>query len=337
LDHTIAQTPTERNGVLSTPIATKYDPDACRGQWIAYIQTDFEDISTWVRDRLSSFRQAEGSISYGTATKTYTELTTITSWTTISKPTRCDGNPRVVVNSAGENISAVSKTELQDIIFNPNTSSSRVARFRDQAYDLPLPPFPACEITPLDCQTQWNLLQSAFSNWSTTFAEVFMDPLMLFPTCQETISHLDLPPEKDGCFGEEFANRTLDINAWMGLREYSSRRGFLSGCPQFEDMCLQGVGRYMYDRWWWPKRVYPDDPAKCVVQGDRFALIHFRPPRVMARDLCGNEGWGANIPLETNISATDMVTKTATLDSVVFPRRDMYSGKDSYRGSISRC
>lgn len=321
---------TEHNSSLTSYPAIDVDPDACRERWIAYIKTDFEDISTWVRDRVSSFRQERdstvlSSFSYGETLISRTDQTTITSWTTISMPPQCDGHPRVITESVGESVSTTVRMEHQNFVLNLNTNSSRIIKQINNAYDSPLPPYPACEIAPLHCQSQWSSFQHAFSNWSTTFAEVYGDPLFLNPLCGEAWG--GLPPEMNPCFGSEVGNRTLDINDWIGMRQYASQRGFLGGCPQFEDMCLQGRGNYMYDRWWWPKRTFPDDPSKCVVQGDRFALIFFRPSQVTSRDLCANNGWGGEFRSPNTSLSFDMVTKTATLDSIVFPRRSQWNGE----------
>lgn len=134
--------------------------------------------------------------------------------------------------------------------------------------------------------------------------------------------------------GPEYTNKTLDINDWMAVREYPSRRRFFGGCPQFEDMCLKGKGRHINDRWWWPKRIYPDDPSKCVVQGDPFALIYFRPSLTTPRDLCANGGWGDDLQLPTKTVPKDTVTKTATFDSVIFPRHSEFKSKSLRSGLV---
>jgi hypothetical protein len=249
---------------------------------------------------------------------TQTFVTTETIWNPAPTPKQCDGFPRVT--SAGEStitkVTPVTKAErFMDNIPEP----SSLPAFMYGPY---IKPVPVCEIQPKDCSGQWNLVQNEFLNWSVKVGDINPQPDHTNPTCMFKGTELE-----SICHPSDILNKTVNLNEWLDFRQFSHDRGFLGGCPQFESFCGHGMGVMG------GTKDYDKFDRNCIVDSDRFVLVYFHTPGNASRDLCANGGYGDDIVIS---SENPSVTKTATLDQIVFPNREVRDGGMVFQRSLKR-
>lgn len=314
---------------------TSYDPDACRSQWGSYISADFERVSSWERNwhAIYTWRSLRGDVydsALNQATSYETRISTITNWKPAPTPQQCDGVPRFTSHGEIE-----TKLLIPRSYFAGDNTTGTPAELPNPwswsvfVEDMPL--YPSCEIHPEDCPRQFDLFQEDFATWTKLLSDINPHPSDTNPTCIDPMRGKEVPGLEKSCYTEDMLKEKVDINAWIALRQYQKTRGFLGDCQtqQFKEMCVREPQLWMnatYDRpkkangsYAWPridKRIASQD--SCRVTANRFALIYFRPKQTSSRDLCANSGWGNDMATAgDNLT----VTKTATLDQIVFQRR----------------
>jgi hypothetical protein len=297
-----------QRGTYSISKTITYDPDACASSWIAYVSKDIASIYAW-RSRTSEIHYWTEAHPYRevpiTVTASSTSLETI--WTPLA--TQCDRLPRIA--------SAGIRTHVLPF---DDTSQTTIYDFPPPAPELPypwennLPPFPACEIRPSDCQRQWDTVQQAFTNSNHTFANLTFDhwpednPEGIMLNCMDFI----------WCSADKIP---WNLDAWLLARYIlPQNRGFFAGCPQLADVCMKPYA-FMPDGYWlWDK-----GNSHCQISADRFVLIFFAPREAISKDFCGNEtGVGLS-----NFTANDhSAVRTAILDEIVFGAKERQFGYD---------
>jgi hypothetical protein len=289
---------------------TKYDPDTCRSSWITYIDNDLSTISAWrSRDiQLHDWRRKHAITTLGIfSTRWETDIETI--WKPV--PTQCDGIPRVT------SFSEVARGTTSHSSYDETTVYDSPLPVSDlpNPWMKEVPPFPACEIHPGDCQHQWAEFSLAFANYTLTSKQLRFDhwPEYDVFSCTDIICEPDIP---------------WSLDAWLKFREYESYRGFFSSCPQPADQCLKP---YVFKNI--TENELPGIPsgvwisaeklAGCEVAAERFVLIFFAPEDPPQIDRCTTQAQNS----VTNV-ATHGYTKnrTATLESIVFGEKQRMFG-----------
>jgi hypothetical protein len=290
---------------------TEYNPTACISAWASYVTDDFKDITRWQKNWLEIFSWKvarsddwQEQIEPFMVTDRSATYSTTTYWSPAPTPKQCDGADRVVWASES------TATEMFPTSIIAGDNATGLPAEIDDPYLHKPQRFPICEIRPEDCEAQWSLFQSLFSNWTAKIGDV--NPFIgeTNPTCMWRSSM---------CYPDSLLEKQLDINSWMILRGYQSARGFLSHCPQFEPTCKKGIDIYegvvdLSNSW-----------RGCDVKAGRFALLYFRGMNNTARDLCANDGWGEDVKTSYR-NSTDSITNTAVVQSVVFQRHGTEPG-----------
>jgi hypothetical protein len=285
---------------------TTYNPTACLSAWASYITDDFNDVSRWQRnwldiaswkiERADDWRERIAPFMITTQFPSYSATTF---WKPAPTPKQCDGVERVVWASE-----STATTFFDDFYLVGDNATGLPAEITNP-WLRPAQRFPVCDIHSEDCESQWALFQGLFSNWTNKIGNINPFIEVTNPTC---LFHSEMM-----CFPESLLQEQFNISSWMVIRGYQSARGFLSNCPQFEDICKRGTDLYkgvarLFSEW-----------NGCSVQAGRFALLYFKQPNNVTRDICANDGWGEDVKIQGS-NSTDPVTNIAVVESVVFER-----------------
>jgi hypothetical protein len=199
-------------------------------------------------------------------------------------------------------------------------------------------PRPSCGIRSADCPEQWRLFRDYFANWTTTIDQidryVWAKNLVCEggDGCPPPTNHLD--------------RIRIDFDlflAWRGYGDLDSQtqtfleHSFLDGCsPILQNQCLARSGFSQVENLMYnvsmstevpdPQSIHTLLPITsiaeidrgCFVEANQFVLIYFPTMSNVSRDVCANDGWGEHVP---EVAFNQTVTKTATLDKIVFESR----------------
>jgi hypothetical protein len=220
----------------------------------------------------------------------------------------------------------------------------------------PSEPFsrPACEIHRQDCPKQWELFREYFRDWTITLDQIDAEAWASNFLCSNVLNGGN---GGLACAVDRPYMNTTRINfdlflAWRGAIAYTDipertfpEQTFLNGCsPAIQNQCLVGDGFAQVQKLMLgygigedvnvtasnkvAQAIHTSIPANtsegsspgCSVETDQFVLIYFPTISNASRDICANDGWGENVP-EVALNHNHTVTKTATLDQIVFESR----------------